>query len=147
MRSVALVTLIIMAHFFAIGQTLPQAHASGITINPNVKSDTSLSSKYKSGTPGAGVIVRICAPRKGALLQPPLYVIISRNKEFKMLNNDAFKDINPQAIQAVTVLKDSAAVNKYGNEAKYGVILITVNDAKYPKLYKEIKKASKAGKK
>jgi predicted Rossmann fold nucleotide-binding protein DprA/Smf involved in DNA uptake len=38
----------------------------------------------------------------------------------------------------------SAAISKYGSDAKNGVVLITVNDEKYPGVYKEIKKASKA---
>jgi len=103
-----------------------------------------------SGAPGsridsvAGKVIHICMPSKSALLQhPPLYIFKSRNREFKLNSTAAMNVMNPNAIQTITVLRGDSIINKYGNEAQYGVILITVKDDKYPDLYKQIKKASK----
>jgi hypothetical protein len=102
------------------------------------------------GAPGgktdsvAGKVVHICMPSKSALLQPPpLYIVKSRDKEFRVKSAKAMEFIEPNAIQTINVLRGDSITNKYGNEAKYGVIIITVKDDKYPDLYKQIKKASK----
>lgn len=124
MKYLFLTACVIITANFAKAQTIPATAGA-----PAAKADSA-----------KGITIRLCMPSKSELLNPPLYIIKSHNKEFKV------KDIsilNPNAIQAISVLKDSSAINKYGNEAKNGVVLITVNDDKYPELYKEIKKAYK----
>jgi TonB-dependent SusC/RagA subfamily outer membrane receptor len=125
MKQIALITCFILGSYVARAQATETSKASP---------------KQDSGK----VIIHICMPSKSSVLEhPPLYVIKSRNKEFKLKSIVAINFINPDVIQSISVLKDSAATSKYGIEAKYGVILITVKDDKYPDLYKQIKKASK----
>ncbi|SFS93235.1 hypothetical protein SAMN04487890_106236 [Mucilaginibacter polytrichastri] len=114
--------------------------------NAQVAPVISKASDGKADSAAGKVMIRVCMPSKSALLQPPpLYVIKSRNEEFKMKSTIGMSYIEPGAIKSILVLKDSVTTSKYGAEAKYGVILVTVNDDKYPDLYNKIKKASRQG--
>jgi hypothetical protein len=76
-----------------------------------------------AGQPGNNVTVRICTPsRAGMINQPPLWVIFLHDKAIIYKNNVALDQLNPDDIEAINVLKDSAAVVKYGKTALYGVI-------------------------
>jgi len=61
----------------------------------------------------------------------PLFVIdgvkkiISQETEEKKKDLDAALNINPDDIESITVLKGKDAIDKYGDEGKNGVILIT----------------------
>jgi TonB-dependent SusC/RagA subfamily outer membrane receptor len=55
----------------------------------------------------------------------PLYIIDAVPQEFSTL-----KDLNPNDIESITVLKDAAAVAIYGCRASTGVILITTKSSK-----------------
>ncbi len=62
---------------------------------------------------------------KGKTKNPPLY-IIDGSKMDKSMN---INDIDPADIESITVLKDESAIEKYGKEAKNGVIeIITKNE-------------------
>ena len=50
---------------------------------------------------------------------PPLYVVDG------VPRGDAIKDLNPNDIARIDVLRDTAAMNIYGDKGRYGVILIT----------------------
>ncbi len=54
-------------------------------------------------------------------IQHPLYVI-----DGKEMGGDAFKKLNPDDIQSISVLKDERAVSKYGDKGRGGVIEITL---------------------
>lgn len=56
--------------------------------------------------------------------KPPLYIV--NDKVFE----GSLKDIKPEDILSVTVLKDSAAIHIYGQKGADGVILITTKDKK-----------------
>ena len=72
--------------------------------------------------------IRICAPNRGKLLQPLYIVFLSGKAIFRSdtSKTNPLAAINPQDIDKIDVLKNSAAVEKYGNAAKNGVVLITL---------------------
>ena len=81
------------------------------------------------GQPGNNVTVRICTPsRAGMINQPPLWVIFFHDKTIVYKNNVAIDKLNPDDIEAINVLKDSAAVVKYGKTALYGVIEVRLKN-------------------
>ncbi len=51
----------------------------------------------------------------------PLYIV-----DDKEMSPDEIRSIDPTMISRIDVLKDSAAVAKYGEKAKYGVLIITL---------------------
>jgi hypothetical protein len=87
----------------------------------------------------AKINVRICAVNRRQVLSV-LYVIKSKNGEFKVKGGNTLSSISPQAIKSINVYKNSTAIKKYGNEARDGVVEIFLNDDKYPDLYNEIEK-------
>ena len=52
--------------------------------------------------------------------EEPLFII-----DGKVQNHKKMKDLNPDRIESISVLKDKSAVEKYGEKAKNGVIEIT----------------------
>lgn len=58
---------------------------------------------------------------KGKTKTPPLYIV--DGVEYK--GDKSMKDIDPNNIESMTVLKDKSAIEKYGRKAKYGVVEIT----------------------
>ena len=48
----------------------------------------------------------------------------------KLSDNDGLESTNPNSIKSVSVLKDKAAIEKYGEKGKNGVILITTKENK-----------------
>jgi TonB-dependent starch-binding outer membrane protein SusC len=79
-----------------------------------------------SGQPGAAstVIIRGQTTREGST--SPLYLIDNVPS-----SSDSFRNIDPNEIASVTVLKDAAATAIYGNRAANGVIVIKTKSAKY----------------
>ena len=72
--------------------------------------------------------IRICAPSRGKLMQP-LYIIFLNGKAIfrsDTSQTNPVAAINPQDIDKIDILKNSTAVEKYGNAAKNGVVLITL---------------------
>jgi hypothetical protein len=120
-----------------------------MTITPVNKSDSALINDlgWNVGPikkPDSTVkIIRICAPARGKLLNPPLYIAVTKNHEYKLKGIEV---INPYWIQTINILKDSASVAKYGPEAKGGVVIITINDKEHPEVNKIIKDASRRSK-
>ena len=64
---------------------------------------------------------------------PNIKFIIAKNEETKPLivvdgkissNSEALKEINPNEIESVNILRDEVAIKKYGKEAQRGVIEI-----------------------
>jgi hypothetical protein len=93
-----------------------------------------------SGTPGQDMVIRICAPSKGQLLHPPLYLIYSHNrlifKSDTSGNTAPLNALNPRQFKSIHVLKDSLSLSKYGGMAKNGIIEIYLDDEKFPDAYK-----------
>lgn len=88
-------------------------------------------------------IIHICAPSKGQLLKPPLYVLYAHNK--LVYRSDTAKTpnaiylLNPKLIKTITILKGAGATAKYGSTAINGVIEVFINHR-----YKNISKLFKA---
>jgi TonB-linked SusC/RagA family outer membrane protein len=94
-----------------------------------------------SGTPGAGMSVRIRGNNSINAGNTPLYVIdgipmLTGNFgqiSFSGQSINAINDLNPGDIESITVLKDAAATSIYGARASNGVILITTKRGKMAK--------------
>jgi hypothetical protein len=102
----------------------------------------------KYGDKGNNGVVEITLKKAPAVQQltikpgqaKPLYIINGKLQE----NDAAFKLLNPNAIESINVLKDTAAINKYGDKGKNGVIEIvtkrnTTITLKYPQEITEAK--------
>ena len=88
--------------------------------------------------------IRICAPsRAGVIPKPPLYVIKYGKKEYQNNKEYFIPDISelfsPNDIASINVLKDSASAEKYGEDGKNGVIVITLKDNKVSTFKKKSK--------
>lgn len=82
---------------------------------------------FNSGTPGSNkvnVIIRGESSLNGSV--DPLYVI-----DGMPLNQSFFRNLNPNDIENVSILKDAAATSIYGNRGANGVIVISTKKGKY----------------
>jgi TonB-dependent SusC/RagA subfamily outer membrane receptor len=52
---------------------------------------------------------------------PPLYIL-----DGKEMTEDSMKNIDPQAIESISVVKDATSAKQYGDKGKNGVIIITM---------------------
>lgn len=57
----------------------------------------------------------------------PLYIIKSKNTDLT-IPQTALKDINPNDIESISVLKDKSAIDLYGEKGKNGVIIIKLKE-------------------
>lgn len=73
--------------------------------------------------------------------QQPLYIIRSHQEEMQSTAQKV-NAINPNQLKKLEVLKDSAVVKKYGQAAQYGVVIMTIDDEKYPDAFKAIQAES-----
>ncbi|WP_242052350.1 SusC/RagA family TonB-linked outer membrane protein [Dysgonomonas sp. GY75] len=71
-----------------------------------------------SGQPGAGVTVRVRGTGSIRGMQDPLWVIDG-------VVGDAVADLNPNDVEAISILKDGSATALYGSRGANGVILVT----------------------
>ncbi len=86
-----------------------------------------------SGTPGAGISVRVRGISSINAGSDPLYVVDGipiitgdyGQVGFSGQTINAISDINPNDIESISVLKDASAATIYGTRASNGVILIT----------------------
>jgi TonB-linked SusC/RagA family outer membrane protein len=82
---------------------------------------------FNSGSPGSNkvdVIIRGQSSINAS--SDPLYVI-----DGMPLNQSFFRNLNPNDIENVVVLKDAASTSVYGNRGSNGVIVITTKKGKY----------------
>ncbi|WNI35660.1 SusC/RagA family TonB-linked outer membrane protein [Chryseobacterium sp. SG20098] len=92
-----------------------QGAAPGITINSS------------SGSPGSGRIdVRVRGIGSLNSTMDPLYVIDGMST-----NGTQFRNLNPEDIATISVLRDAAATSIYGNRAANGVVIITTKNGTY----------------
>ena len=74
--------------------------------------------------------------------EDPLFVYFSHAKEvLRDSNSTTLSSLDPKIIKKVAILKDSVAVNKYGKDARKGVVEIYLDDEKYPDAYKTLHKS------
>lgn len=80
-----------------------------------------------SGSPGSGKItamVRGLSSLKGSV--DPLYVI-----DGLATSGNEFRNLNPNDIESISILRDAQATSIYGNRAAAGVVVITTKMAKF----------------
>ncbi|HTN22126.1 MAG TPA: hypothetical protein VL125_16735 [Pelobium sp.] len=102
-------------------------------------------------TPGVisgGTAIRICAPSRASLIQkPPLYIIKYGKKEYRSnKSSDHFNQFSPKDIASVNIFKDSTALAKYGDDAEYGAVIITIKDDKVSEFNKNFRKYKRKNK-
>jgi TonB-linked SusC/RagA family outer membrane protein len=91
-----------------------------------------------SGTPGAGIAVRVRGAASISASNEPLYVvdglpIITTSSSQLGTGNqgiNGLNDLNPNDIATIEVLKDAASAAIYGSRASNGVVLITTKRGK-----------------
>lgn len=91
-----------------------------------------------SGTPGAGIAVRVRGAASISASNEPLYVvdglpiITSSSSQLGTGNQgiNGLNDLNPNDIATIEVLKDAASAAIYGSRASNGVVLITTKRGK-----------------
>jgi TonB-dependent starch-binding outer membrane protein SusC len=98
-----------------------QGRAAGVQVTQN------------SGTPGAGIAVRVRGAASIGASNEPLYVVDGVPINTGSYTNvgtggqqtNALADLNPNDIQSMEILKDAASAAIYGSRASNGVVLIT----------------------
>jgi len=88
-----------------------------------------------SGQPGSNSQIRIRGISSILAGTEPLYVIdgiavMSGDQSYFTNTGNALASLNPNDIEAITILKDAAASSIYGSRAANGVILITTKSGK-----------------
>ena len=58
----------------------------------------------------------------------PLCIIRSASGEEREVSNEELEKIDPQTIESMEVLKDQAAIEKYGDKAKNGVVIVKLRE-------------------
>ncbi|MGI4834055.1 MAG: SusC/RagA family TonB-linked outer membrane protein [Janthinobacterium lividum] len=91
-----------------------------------------------SGTPGAGIAVRVRGAASISASNEPLYVVdglpINTTSTSQLgtgnQGTNGLNDLNPNDIATIEVLKDAASAAIYGSRASNGVVLITTKRGK-----------------
>ncbi len=101
----------------------------GTTLLSGTSSSSPLkSSNFRVGQPAYGFEPKVTIEAEnGNPDNTPLYII--KTKDGEILKMD-IKAINPNDIDAMTVLKDKSATDQYGEKGKNGVIIITLKKNK-----------------
>jgi len=82
----------------------------------------------------SNTVIYICCG--GPKQPPPMYIVKVHQKAFVL---DTLANVEPSTIEGIEVLKDEASYKKYGEAAKYGVIIIILKDEKYSENLDEFK--------
>ncbi len=90
--------------------------------------------------------IHICAPSRANMLGSPLTIVKYGKKELlsrDFKNNSVLKIINPNDISSIDILKDKESIEKYGEDGKNGVIIVTIKDEKADEFAKALKQRKK----
>ncbi|MFI5162572.1 MAG: hypothetical protein ACHQHN_14935 [Sphingobacteriales bacterium] len=98
----------------------------------NTKQPQGFIHQNKPDTPGA--VVCLCCP--SSAVKPPLFLVKRHNKLFVL---DSLSRINPGWFQNIEVVKEPSQTAQYGDSAKDGIVIITLNEDHYPGIYKMLK--------
>ena len=74
----------------------------------------------------------------------PLFIIRSASGEEREVPNEEFEKIDPQTIESMEVLKDQSAVEKYGDKAKNGVVIVKLREFNATLQYDKVSDAAQA---
>lgn len=78
-------------------------------------------------------VIRICTPSRGQMIKPPLYIIFyGKNKH--IITQDTHS-LDPQSIKSINVIKGAGALNKYGEDARFGAVEVYLKRGKRPGNY------------
>jgi aminopeptidase-like protein len=92
------------------------------------------------------ITIRICSPSRANMIASPLTIIKYWNKEYKSSTSNkggALGMIDPKDISSINILKTQEQTQKYGDDAKNGVIIVTIKDEKAGEFSKALKKRKK----
>ena len=87
--------------------------------------------------------IRICAPSRANMIGSPLTIVKYGKKEYKssISNKDgALGMIDPKDISSINILKTQEQTQKYGDDAKNGVIIVTIKNEKAGEFSKALKR-------
>ena len=77
----------------------------------------------------------------------PLYSLHAENKKYEFSGEDnegsTLKQINPDWIEAISVYKDEAAIERYGEKANNGVIVIELKNGYFKSMPRDLRKQFK----
>jgi hypothetical protein len=69
----------------------------------------------------------------------PYWIIVSNEKEFLIDTLNAIKYLDPQWMSAIDFPDNDVAKAKYGSIAPQGLVVVTINDKKFPNAFEELK--------
>ena len=90
--------------------------------------------------------IRICSPSRSNMLGSPLTIVKYGKKEYKSsISNKygALVMIDPKDISSINILKTQEQTQKYGDDAKNGVIIVIIKDEKAREFSKALKRRKK----
>ena len=107
-----------------ISQAL-QGRVAGVQITNN-------SGYLSQGSPGASPTIAIRGSASISKSNDPLYII-----DGVPVNAGDFKQLKPENVKSIDVLKDAAATSLYGSRASNGVIILTTKNGTYQNISKK----------
>jgi hypothetical protein len=69
----------------------------------------------------------------------PYWIIVSNEKEFQIDTLSAIKYLDPQWMSAIDFPDNDVVKAKYGSVAPQGLVVVTINDKKFPNAFEELK--------
>lgn len=148
MKNILIVLILLSSGFDSFSQVTPVLIANKYE-KSDLKTDSTISKLDKSVSKNPNtppITVRICAPSRADMMRnQPLYIIKYGKKEYPFKNDSSktsvFKTLfNPNDIEAISILKDKKAIEKYGDDGNSGVVIITIKDNKFADFKKNLKK-------
>jgi hypothetical protein len=89
-------------------------------------------------------------PAKNKTTKPPLFIIRTDNRNFQVVIKDnfansrkvknTFKQLDPDWIVSIAVLKGNSATEKYGSPGQYGAVIINLEEGTFDKPPRKLKK-------
>ena len=109
---------------YSVNQAL-QGRVAGVQITNN-------SGYLSQGSPGASPTIAIRGSASISKSNDPLYII-----DGVPVNAGDFKQLKPENVKSIDVLKDAAATSLYGSRASNGVIILTTKNGTYQNISKK----------
>ena len=109
---------------YSVNQAL-QGRVAGVQITNN-------SGYLSQGSPGVSPTIAIRGSASISKSNDPLYII-----DGVPVNAGDFKQLKPENVKSIDVLKDAAATSLYGSRASNGVIILTTKNGTYQNISKK----------
>ncbi|RYU91946.1 hypothetical protein EWM62_00455 [Mucilaginibacter terrigena] len=78
-------------------------------------------------------------PKPATEGKSPYWIIVSKDKEFQIDTLSAIKYLDPQWMAAVEFPDLDVAKAKYGKATLDGLVIVTIDDKKFPNAFEELK--------